>query len=127
MLRLKKVPVRREEDADFRMGSYTGVRHVLEICLISRNFIPFVSTKYPEGVFHFISLLTLDPTGPDVLDPDAYLWPDSNLPLGDATDNSPRPPLPLSQPRWDMAHKGGTIRSQNRTQINAISNSIYYL
>ena len=33
------------------------------------NFIPFVNTQYPE-----------DPSGPDVLDPDAYLWPDSTFP-----------------------------------------------
>jgi len=32
------------------------------------NFVPFVDTKYPE-----------DPTGPDVLDPDAYLWPDTHV------------------------------------------------
>ena len=36
--------------------------------LTCRNFIPFVSTKYPA-----------DPTGPDVLDPEAYLWPDSTF------------------------------------------------
>jgi hypothetical protein len=63
MLLLRKVTMFMEF-VNGRMGSYSSVPSLMGINV--RNFVPFVNTKYPE-----------DPTGPDVLDPDAYLWPDS--------------------------------------------------
>jgi hypothetical protein len=69
--KLKTLKYRPQWHATFEKGTVLAIKMlIVGWAHTPPNFIPFVSTKYPE-----------DPSGPDVLDPEAYLWPDSISPL----------------------------------------------
>ena len=92
--------------ANFRMGTHSSVLQLFVILQTDFSEISFLlSLPSTQKVLSSgCSLLILDPAGPDVLDPEAYLWPDSINPSFSSNDSS-RPSLPLSQSGWNLAHR----------------------